>query len=62
MSPSSKRSQSAMPAKAAPCARMVLAALNRIAFGARPRSVISRSIQADATPPLAVFSTSTLST
>ena len=61
-SPASNRSTSVISAKAAPCARIVLARSKMMALGAMPRAAISRSIQAEATPPFAVTRTRILST
>src|SRR5688572_6238859 len=61
MSPS-KPASSVSSAKAAPCTRMGFTLLNTSARGTMPRAAISRSIQALATPPLAVSSTRILST
>ena len=47
---------------AAPCARIGLTLLNTSAIGVTPRSIISRSIQAEATPPFAVLNTRILPT
>jgi CubicO group peptidase (beta-lactamase class C family) len=51
----SKRSISGRSAKAAPWAMIGLAKLRISAFGVRPLATMSRSIQADATPPLAML-------
>src|SRR4030095_14006218 len=56
MSPSKPASRGMSP-KAAPCARIGFTLLNTSASGTTPREAISCSIQALATPPLALSST-----